>query len=120
MSTSGSKPMAKVHIRWRTPGEEGRRGGPPPGPQYAATAVFVAGDDAEVQPDWPASGQHLSVKLQYVSPLQGYEVNAVAEFLAPDLVRDQLRRGAIFLIMEGPRAVGEATVVALLDAKEGS
>jgi hypothetical protein len=120
MNSSIPEPMAEVHIRWRSPSEGGRRSGPPPGPEYAATAVFMYGDDTETQPNWPASGEHFSVRMEYASPLKGSEVTAVVDFLAPDLVQGQLREGARFLIMEGPRAVGEATVISLLRSERNS
>lgn len=103
-------PMALAHVRWRSRFEGGRRRGPPPGPFFAATAVFVHGEDEQVIPDWPAAGEHFSVMLDYVGDFVGNEVDAKVDFIARDLVRDELRPGARFLVMEGRRPVAEAQV----------
>lgn len=103
-------PVALAHVWWRTPEDGGRRTGPPPGPFFAATAVFVHGEDEQVIPDWPAAGEHFSVMLEYVGDVVGNEVNAKIDFIARDLVGDGLRPNARFLVMEGSRPVAEARV----------
>jgi hypothetical protein len=97
-------PHALVRLHWIPPTEGGRE--PPPVQQYAATAVFELGGEAEVVPDWPASGEHYSVLLDFEAG-----DTAKAEFLAIDQVSDLLFQGAVFLVMEGARAVARAEVV---------
>lgn len=99
-----TNPHALVRLQWIPPSEGGRE--PPPVPQYAATAVFELGGEAEVVPDWPASGEHYSVLLDFEA-----DDRAKAEFLAIDQVSELLVEGAAFLVMEGARAVARAEVV---------
>lgn len=103
------RPMALASVRWFTEEEGGRRK-PPPGPTYAATAVFVLGGDAELARDWPAAGEHFSVLLDFdeMSP-EGESLTKV-EFVSWPLVADRLMPGSAFLIMEGPKPVAEARV----------
>lgn len=107
--------MAIALVRWRSAAEGGRYTGPPAGPRYAATAVFVKGDDEQVVPNWPAGGEHFSVLLTYTGPAEGGEVSAEIDFLARDQVADLLIEGATFFIMEGPHAVAEARVISTTD-----
>ncbi|WP_157063480.1 hypothetical protein [Luteipulveratus mongoliensis] len=72
------------------------------------------GGDEELIPGWPASGEHFSVVLDLVESRAGQAL-ARARFLAADLAGAYLSRGAELLLMEGPRAVAEATVVRLDD-----
>lgn len=104
-------PVANARIRWRSADDGGRQSGPPPGPRYAATAVFVLGDDAQLIPNWPAGGEHFSVLLEYIgSGDHGSEVVAKIDFLARDLAADHVRQGAQFVIMEGRRPVADALI----------
>lgn len=93
-------PIARARLRWLSP-EEGGRPSPPQGPLYASTAVF-AGDDA---------AEHYSIVLDLGEP--GSEVVDV-DFLARDLVRELVRAGARFAVMEGRRAVAEGEITELL------
>ena len=102
-------PIAIARVRWRSP-DGGGRTKPPPGPSFAATAVFKHGGDEEVVPEWPAGGEHFSVLLEYPSGSNA-EVTARVDFLARNLVADEVREGAQFIIMEGPRPVADAEIV---------
>lgn len=103
-------PVAMARVRWRSAEEGGRRTGPPPGPFFAATAVFVHGDDDQVIPDWPAGGEHFSMMLDYVGDVADGEAEAKVDFIARELVAGHLRPGARFLVMEGRRPVAEAVI----------
>ncbi|MEV1006547.1 hypothetical protein [Streptomyces sp. NPDC049881] len=61
-------PLAEGLVHWRSAEEGGRKSGPPTAPVYMATAVFLQGDDGEVQPDWPASADQLNILLQPTTP----------------------------------------------------
>jgi hypothetical protein len=65
------KPFAHAVATWVSAEMGGRKSGPPTGPVYAATCVFVHGGDAEVQPDWPAQGEHFSILMQPTEILPG-------------------------------------------------
>lgn len=106
--------MALASIRWFSEAEGGRKA-PPPGPTYAATAVFVLGGDAEVQPGWPAAGEHFSVMLDSDDLGATCGKSVRVEFLARALVADQLRVGSEFLVMEGSAVVAEACVTEVYD-----
>ncbi|MDX3767869.1 MULTISPECIES: hypothetical protein [unclassified Streptomyces] len=45
-------PVASAVVHWRTAEQGGRLSGAPTVPVYMATAVFVLGDDTEVQSGW--------------------------------------------------------------------
>lgn len=111
-------PVALAHIRWRSPAEGGRSG-PPLGPFFAATAVFVHGDDEQVIPDWPAGGEHFSVMLDYIGNIENNEVDAKIDFIARELVADEIRPAAQFIVMEGHRPVADAQIIEVF-AKRGS
>jgi hypothetical protein len=97
-------PLALATVEWVPAGSGGRASGPPTARVYAATAVFVQGGDAEVQPGWPASADQLSVLLQRAG--DAYKVG----FLVPDLARPLIHQGGEFLVMEGPKVVGRAVI----------
>ena len=103
--------LAKARIRWLNPSEGGRESGPPPGPQYAASAVFVLGNDWEVVPDWPVGAEYFSVGMNLGDIARDGRQTAEIDFLARDLVADLLRPGVEFLVMEGARHVGTAQVL---------
>lgn len=109
--------MAEARVRWFSEAEGGRRE-PPPGPTYAATAVFVLGGDAELIPDWPAGGEHFSVLLDFDEMSPEGECLAKVEFMSWSLVADRLAPASVFLVMEGPRPVAEAVVTDVFDAEE--
>lgn len=102
-------------MRWRSPEEGGRPSGPPNGEQYAASAVFVLGGDAEVIPGWPDTAERFSIGLN----LSGHamEWNPVeVDFLARDLVMDKLRPGVDILITEGARVVADLRITQVVEA----
>lgn len=101
-----------LSLRWRPPFEGGRVSGPPAGPRYVATAVFVLGADAELTPGWPATGEHFSIVLELLGNHDGQEL-AQARFLAPHLADAYVSLGAELLLMEGPHTVGEARIIDL-------
>lgn len=111
--------MALARVRW-FPESEGGRPAPPPGPTYAATAVFVLGSDAELVPDWPASGEHFSVMVDFddLSPA-GLDPVKI-DFMARSLVGHRLVVGSTFLVMEGRKAVAEAYVTEVFDDEIGA
>ncbi|MBC9723670.1 hypothetical protein [Streptomyces sp. TRM68367] len=109
------KPVAEAVVRWRTPDEGGRHSGPPTAPVYMATAVFVQGDDSEVQPGWPASADQLSILLQKTGQLDERRWRYLVGFLAPELARPHLKPGAELLVLEGPRVVGSAQLSAVIE-----
>ena len=96
---------AQVYFRERQHG--GKLSGPPSGPVYAATAVAVMGNDAEVLPGWPASAPQFSVVLEFdTPPLEAVWSPARVRPLvdgAPGT--EALVPGAELLVMEGPRDV---------------
>jgi hypothetical protein len=101
--------MAIARIRWLGGGQQ-----PDPGSTMGATAVFVLGDDAEVIPGWPATGQHVSVLLGFLDTEEdARDVEAKVEFLDRDAVADNLREGATFLVMAGPKPIAEAQITAI-------
>ena len=105
-----AEPLSLAHLRWRSLFEGGRQSGAPRGPFFAATAVFVHGDDEQVIPDWPASGEHFSVMLEYIGNVETNEVDAKVDFIAGDLVSDELRPDARFIVMEGRHQVADAWI----------
>jgi hypothetical protein len=103
-------PVALARVRWL---EQDRR--PSPGSTMGATAVFVLGDDGEVIPGWPATGQHFSVLLTFTdSPSTGDGAEAKVDFLDREAVADYLHKNASFLVMAGPKPIGEARITAVL------
>jgi hypothetical protein len=92
------RPDAIARVSWR-PLEEGGRP-EPPGPVYAATAVFLL-QESGVGP----VSDHYSLMLGLNHP------EVPVEFLAKDLVRDYLKPGARFVVMEGDRAVADGIIV---------
>jgi len=100
-------PMAIARIRWL----DGDRH-PPPGATIGATAVFSLGDDAQVIPGWPASGEHFSVLLEFLdTPANAGDINAKVDFLDRDAVIDKIREGTTFIVMAGPKPIAEANII---------
>jgi len=108
------EPLARAVVTWVAPEMGGRSSGPPSGPVYAATSVFVHGGDAEVQPGWPAGADQLSILVQKAETLPGGAWLCKVDFLARDLAVPLVRPGAVLLIMEGPKVVATAVVTAEL------
>ena len=114
-----SEPVAHAVVTWVPSEMGGRSSGPPGGPVYAATSVFVHGGDSEVQPGWPAGADHLSVLLQETGTLPGGARLCKIDFLARDLAQPFVHPGAVLLIMEGPRVVATAVISDVLDPEGG-
>ncbi len=110
-----TEPVANAVVTWVTPEMGGRSSGPPSGPVYAATSVFVHGGDAEVQPGWPVGADQLSILLQATDTLPGGAWLCKIDFLARDLARPFIHPGAVLLVMEGPRVVATAVITAVVD-----
>ncbi|MCK9921170.1 hypothetical protein MXD61_04495 [Frankia sp. AgPm24] len=107
-------PVAEGVVGWRTQAEGGRRSGPPTAPVYMATAVFVQGGEAEVQPDWPASADQLSILLQETERLDDDHRRCLVGFLVPELALEHLRPGTVLLVLEGPRTVAQLRIETVL------
>jgi hypothetical protein len=105
-------PVAMARVRWLDPDPDRHPG---PGSTIAATAVFVRGNDAEVMPGWPVTGQHFSVLLAFTdSPSATNEAEAKVDFLDREAAADYLRENAAFVVMAGPKPIAEARIEAVL------
>jgi hypothetical protein len=113
-----TEPMARADVSWVSPDAGGRRSGPPTADVYAATAIFVMGDDAEVQPGWPSGAQHLSILLQRISELTGESGRYKVDFLARELAWPLIHADAELLIMEGPKIVANAKITYVADGND--
>ena len=103
-------PMAMARLCWL---DKDRH--PAPGSTMGATAVFVLGNDAEVMPGWPATGQHFSIVLTLTELVgDGDEAEAKIDFLNRESVTDYVRPNASFLVMAGPRPIAEGRITAVL------
>jgi hypothetical protein len=104
-------PIARGEIRFRPAADGGRKTGAPPGPSYLAT---VLSDPRQAGEDLPtrimdAEG-HLSAEFGFGRELSdGWRATDIG-FIAPELIKDDLVPGSRWLIMEGPRVVGELKV----------
>jgi len=111
------KPVAMAIIRWLSAAEGGRKAGPPLAKVYMATAFFLT-DKEEVdrkQRDSPILATTLlSILIQKTSQINKDEDRALIGFLAPNLARPSLYKGAKILITEGPKIVANAVVKELL------
>jgi hypothetical protein len=116
MISNIEQPVALATVTWVTPEEGGRRSGPPTAQVYSATAVFRSGNDEEVMQGWPATGDQISVLLQRVSQPPSIEEIVKVGFLYPELAQSSLLDGVEFLVLEGPKVVAYAVVIALLPA----
>jgi hypothetical protein len=101
-------PVATARVRWLAP-----RRLPAQGSTMWATAVFVLGNDPEVIPGWPATGEHFSVSLTFTD-LSAQEAEATIDFVNRELVADCLHEKAVFLVMAGPQPIAEARITAML------
>jgi len=103
-------PVAVARVRWLDPDRH-----PGPGSTIRATAVLVLGNDAEVLPGRPATGQHFSVLLAFTdSPSATDDAEAKVDFLNREAVADYLREDAVFLVMAGPEPIAEGRIEAVL------
>src|SRR4051812_129465 len=101
------EPLATALVRWIPATDGGRESGPPTVTVYAATAVFVLGEDSEVTPGWPASADQLSILIRRVATQDDGTDLAEIGFLAPDLARPYLHPGCELLVLEGPSVVAQ-------------
>jgi len=113
------QPLAYALVSWLLPEEGGRSSGPPTAPVYAATCVFPLGGETEVQSDWPASTDQLSVLLQEVEEFPDRVRLYKIDFLVRDLARPFLHPGADMLVMEGPKVVAKAAVLSVVGKPTG-
>ena len=103
-------PVAMARVRWLDPDRH-----PGPGSTIGATAVLVLGNDAEVLPGWPATGQHFSVLLAVAdSPCAANEAEAKVDFLDREAVADYVQEHAAFLLMAGPKLIAEGRIEVVL------
>lgn len=109
------EPLAQAVVTWVAPEMGGRRSGPPSGPVYAATSVFMHEGDAEVQADWPLGADQLSILVQMTETLPGGAWLCKIDFLARDLAAPLVRPGVVLLIMEGPKVVATAVVAVVAE-----
>ncbi|MGN8246139.1 hypothetical protein ACTHAM_003274 [Cellulomonas soli] len=112
-------PMARAVLTWRTAEEGGRKTGPPTARVYAATCVFLLGDDATVHPGWPAAGDALSILLEASDSTELGSTVCKVDFLARDLARPLLHVGAEFLVLEGPSVVGRGRTIEVVPELDG-
>ncbi len=103
-------PIGRGLLRWRLVSEGGRSAGRPSGRQYAPSAIFVLGDDAEVLPGWPDTAERFSIGFNLPLAPQPEWEPVEFDFLARDLVLDKLRPGAELLITEGWQVVADLRV----------
>lgn len=109
---------AAGNVRWLPLSRSVGRPVSPSAPSYSPTAVFVLGGEAEIIPGWPSTGEHFSLEIELGNPDLTGRVPARFRFLAPELVGDYLTPGAAFMVMEGPRPVGEAEVITVAGAAD--
>ena len=106
--------MGRGLMRWRPSEAGGRLNGRPSSSQYAASAVFVLGGDAEVLPGWPGSAERFSIGFNLLPGPQPDWEPVEFDFLARDLVLDKVHPGAEMLITEGWQVVAELRVTQVL------
>lgn len=114
MAREVSDPVGQAVVRWRSTAQGGRHSGPPSGPVYTPTAVFVLGGEEEVQPGWPASADpYVSVIVELIRLFEDGSWLCKIDFLARDIAAPYVHAGGRFLLMEGARPVadGEFTEV---------
>lgn len=100
--------IASGEIRWLAR-QEGGRQAPPLGPFYAATARF--------DPGLPAGDASVVFRYRDSVPATTLVRAVDIGFLAPDLVRDRLKPGLLFSVMEGPRHVAVCSVDDVTDSE---
>jgi hypothetical protein len=104
------KPLAIATLTWVSAPAGGRRSGPPTAPVYAATAVFGEGDEAEVHPGWPVTADQVSILLQRLSPSPEVVEDFKIGLLFPEMVISNVRPGAEFVVLEGPKVVAHGVI----------
>jgi hypothetical protein len=111
-------PVAYAIVVWVSPDMGGRRSGPPSGPVYAATSVFVQDGDSQVHPEWPFGVDQMSILIEQSSVLPGGAWRCKIDFLARDLAEPLIHPGAVMLIMEGPKVVATAVITSVTDRQD--
>ena len=112
-----SSPLAYGRVTWLAAEAGGRRTGPPAGPHYAATAVFLGvRQQLEGAPSEPHVDEHWSILLEWRDPVAGWSGDVMIDFLAKDLVAPLLAPGVRLGVMEGTRLVGEVVVTGVAEA----
>lgn len=108
-------PVALARVHWRS--DEST---PPEAFDcVASTAVFVLGEDSEVVPGWPATGEHFSVMLEFLGSVSpAGQADAKVDFLARREVAQYLHEGAQFLLMAGPLVIADVEVTKVLWSDE--
>jgi translation elongation factor EF-Tu-like GTPase len=108
-TTLQAKLSATVELSWLSAAQGGRKRAVTTS-DYAATAYFAEGNK-----------QLFSIILHFPTKLEsGVEIpiqteHAVMNFLAPELVRSQLKKDIRFYVTEGSRVVAEGNVLSVLD-----
>lgn len=112
-----TSPIAIGKVRFVQRSEGGRRSGPPHGPHYVSTVCFDRRSSGEALPKrlWNADDQVTATFDFEQLSTDGWR-GARVGFLAPELVADELRAGSRWLVMEGPRVVGELLIMSVGDA----
>ena len=113
-------PLAYAVVTWVPSSAGGRTAGPPTVPVYAATVVFIHGNDAEIQPEWPLGADQLSILVQKTTEYPGGAWLCKIDFLARELAMPMMRPGVALLVMEGPKVVGTAIITAVAEHEESS
>lgn len=111
-------PIAYAIAAWVSPDMGGRRSGPPSGPVYAATSVFVQNEDSQVHPEWPLGVDQMSILIEQSGVLPGGAWQCKIDFLARDLAEPFIHPGAAMLIMEGPKVVATAVITSVTDRQD--
>ena len=101
--------QATARVTWFGIGEGGRASGPPTGGRYSPTVVFTSKRAGAAGVE---SLEQFSVVMGLVKTAGNTSVVNL-RFLAPDLVARHIVPGAEFLVMEGPKPVGQATIASI-------
>jgi hypothetical protein len=110
------QPTATARVRFKPPGDNGRKHGGPPGPRYACTLISAAD-----VPGGYRTTRIESLEGQVSASLEMREADgdgwraATLALVNPSIVVGQLQEGTTWFVMEGPRVVGELVVTGVLD-----
>lgn len=108
--------VGQAVVRWRSAGEGGRHSGPPTATVYAATSVFITGDESERSPDWPRyADPTLSILVQRIATQEDGSWICKIDFQFRELAVPYLTIGREFFIMEGPKVAAHARLTSLRD-----
>lgn len=98
----------RARVIWFSPEMGGRESGPPPGPDYAPTAIFLNPLSSADSP--PESSLYASVRMSFIAKSAEGVIVELRPF-AIDLVRPYLYDGSSFLVMEGAQPVGYGRMI---------